>query len=159
MSDNKESTNVELLTGELLVREGYIPVGAIKKVLDIQREQEFISAAARAYKPFGQICVELKLLTSEDLQRFLKKHQKSILLGELLIKMNYIKDKQLEKALQEQEKAPERRLGEILVSLNAINEEQLAKAISIQLDIPEMLPVIELIDVSLLQNLEPQFVV
>ncbi|PIQ22988.1 hypothetical protein COW36_01750 [bacterium (Candidatus Blackallbacteria) CG17_big_fil_post_rev_8_21_14_2_50_48_46] len=153
MSDIKK----ELKLGELLVREGYIPIDAIQKVLEIQREYDFISN--REYKPFGQICVELKLLSSDELQAFLKKHRKSILLGELLMKMRALKAPHLEKALELQEKEPERRLGEILLSMNLISENQLIDAISIQLDIPKMLPALELMDVSLLRGLDPQFVV
>lgn len=151
------STEKELKLGELLVRDGYIPMDAIQKVLDIQREYDFISK--RAYKPFGQICVELKLFTSDELQAFLKKYRKSIKLGELLVKMRAIKPPQLEKALALQEKEPERRLGEILISQNFITEGQLVDAISLQLDIPKMLPALELIDTRLLRGLDPQFVV
>lgn len=147
----------EMKLGELLVKEGYIPIDAIQKVLEIQKEYGFISN--REYKPFGQICVDLKLLTSEELQAFLKKHRKSIKIGELLIKMRAIKAPHLEKALALQEKEPERRLGEILISQNLITESQLVDAISLQLDIPKMLPALELLDTSLLRGLDPQFVV
>lgn len=154
MSDSPQNG---LKLGELLVKEGYIPTDAVQKVLEIQKELAFIST--REYKPFGQICVGLKLLSTDELQSFLKKHRKSILLGELLIKMRAIKSPHLEKALEIQEKEPERRLGEILLSLNVLNENQLVDAISLQLDIPKMLPAVELMDVSLLRGLDPQFVV
>jgi type IV pilus assembly protein PilB len=143
--------------GELLVREGYLTLDAIKKVLELQKEQSYISKSARAYKPFGQICVELKLISAEELQRFLRKHNKRILLGELLINQKALKPAQLEQALQRQQQQPGRKLGQILLEQQLLNEHQLVEALSVQLDVPRIMPSLELLDLALLESLDPAF--
>ena len=134
--------------GELLVREGYLTLDALKKVLELQKEQGYISKSARAYKPFGQICVELKLISTEELQRFLRKHNKRILLGELLINQKILKPAQIEQALQRQQQQPGRKLGQILLEQQLLNEHQLVEALSVQLDVPRIMPSLELLDLS-----------
>lgn len=146
-----------LKLGELLVKEGYLTTDALNKVLALQKEQHYLSASKKAYKPLGQICVELKLITPEELQRFLRKYNKRIPLGELLVNMKLILPLQLEQALQTQRKMPGRKLGQILVEMQAITEHQLVEALSMQLDVPRMIPSLELIDRSLLEQLDPQF--
>ena len=100
MSDLKEGQSFRI--GELLVKEGYLTLDALNKVLDIQKEQKFISKSKKAYKPFGQICIELDLISQAELQRFLKKYNMRIFLGELLINMGLINRQQLDHALEQQ---------------------------------------------------------
>ncbi|PIQ27470.1 hypothetical protein COW36_13710 [bacterium (Candidatus Blackallbacteria) CG17_big_fil_post_rev_8_21_14_2_50_48_46] len=143
--------------GELLVKEGYLTTDALAKVLEIQKEQKFISQSGKTYKPFGQICVELKLISPEELQRFLRKYNKRILLGELLVNMKVVRPAHVEQAVQIQEKIKGKKLGQILLEMQALNENQLVDALSVQLDVPRIIPSLELIDLSLLEKLELQF--
>lgn len=157
MTEVEEGTTYKL--GEILVKEGWIPIDAVQRVLDIQRESNYISSSARKYQPFGQICVDLKLITREELRTILRKHQKSIRLGDLLIKMRLITAKDLEKALKRQESKPDMRLGEILLEHEALSEVELVEALSMQWDIPIILPALELIDVSLLDGMDLKYMV
>lgn len=157
MTEAEEQKEYKL--GEILVKEGWIPIDAVQRVLDIQRESNYISSSARKYQPFGQICVDLKLITREELRTILRKHKKSIRLGDLLIKMRLITEKDLEKALKVQESKPGMRLGEILLRQDALSEVELVEALSMQWDIPIILPALELIDISLLEGMDLKYMV
>lgn len=144
------SQSQTLKMGEILIREGYLTMDACQKVLQIQKEQGYISKSRKAYKPFGQICVELKLLSANELQRVLQKHQKRIRLGELLLNQGLIQERQLEKALERQGDTG-KKLGQLLLEAGAINQNQLMDALALQLDLPRMTPDLDLIDMQLLK--------
>ena len=144
------SQSQTLKMGEILIREGYLTMDACQKVLQIQKEQGYISKSRKSYKPFGQICVELKLLSADELQRVLQKHQKRIRLGELLLNQGLIQARQLEKALERQADTG-KKLGQLLLEAEAINTNQLMDALALQLDLPRMTPDLDLIDTQLLK--------
>lgn len=55
------------------------------------------------YKPLGQILLEQKILSYEQLDEALKTHwKKGVILGEVLKELGFIKEKELEQALQSQ---------------------------------------------------------
>lgn len=138
--------------GELLVKEGYLTHDALQKVIETQKLHK--QGGASAYKPFGQVCVELKLISAEELQRILRKHNKRILLGELLVNMRLVRPLQVQNALQQQSQEPKKKLGQILLALGHLNETQLVDALSIQLDVPRILPSLELIDIALIKKFD-----
>jgi type IV pilus assembly protein PilB len=140
--------------GELLVKEGYLTTDALQKVLTLQKQQE---AMTGEFKPFGQVCLELRLITREELQRFLKKYNKRIYLGELLITMGLITPKHVDLILFQQKQNP-RRFGELLVEQKIITEAQLTDALAIQLDVPRIIPSLQLMDTTLMQGLSEAFV-
>jgi len=119
-----------LKVGEILVREGYLTMDGLNKALQQQQEQNYLSKQKKAYKPFGQICVELNLISSEELQRTLRKHNKQIRLGELLLNQGLIQDKHIEWALDQQKKIKVR-FGAILIQGKIFNQNKLFDAISI----------------------------
>lgn len=135
--------------GDLLVREGLLTPDALQKALNHQKTLE-------NYKPLGRVCVELKLLSKIELQRFLRKHQKSIHLGEILLNMDIITQEQLELALSQQN-VTQLRFGELLVRHRVITESQLVEALSLQLDLPRIVPSPELVDKELLKALDENF--
>ncbi|PIQ24090.1 hypothetical protein COW36_03675 [bacterium (Candidatus Blackallbacteria) CG17_big_fil_post_rev_8_21_14_2_50_48_46] len=141
--------------GELLVREGYLTMDALNKVLALQKQQK--EALSGEYKPFGQICLELNLITREELQRFLKKYNKRIYLGELLVNMGLITPKHVDLILHQQ-KQNGKRFGELLVEQKIITESQLTDALSIQLDVPKIIPSLQLMDRSLMEGMSETFV-
>ncbi|MEZ0369148.1 MAG: GspE/PulE family protein [Candidatus Sericytochromatia bacterium] len=151
-----QSAVTTLKLGEILVREGYLTMDAVNKVLKIQQEKGFISESKKNYKPFGQICVELNLISSEELQRVLRKHNKRIQLGELLVNQGLIKPQHVDWAV-DQQRVRSQRLGEILISNGLINSSQLLDALSIQLDVPRMMPAMDLIDEKLMGMMPMKF--
>lgn len=148
-SAGKSSTTTALKLGDLLVREGLLTMDALHKALTVQKQAE-------EYKPLGQICVELKLITKQELQRFLSKYKKHIQIGELLVNMGLISESQAHKIL-EMQRVTSKRFGALLVQGGFISEAQLTNALSIQLDIPRMIPSLELMDVSLMEGLDEEF--
>ena len=50
-------------------------------------------------------------------------------LGENLINNGFIKDEQLQKALEEQKKSPGKKIGEILKEMGFVTEEQINKSL------------------------------
>lgn len=149
-----QSTKPNFKIGELLVKEGYLTMDALNKVLDMQRQQK--NSLSQEYKPFGQICIDLNLISREELQRFLKRYEKRIYIGELLMNMGLITPKHVEFALTQQAKDGQK-FGQILVTNNIITESQLTDALSMQLDVPRIIPSLELIDKTLLQGLPEEF--
>lgn len=135
--------------GDLLVKEGLLTPDALQKALKYQ-------ADAEGYKPLGRVCVDLKLLSKVDLQRFLRKHQKSIHLGDILLNMGLINQQQLNHVL-EQQKVTQLRFGDLLVRHHVISEAQLVEALSLQLDLPRIVPSPELVDRELLEALDESF--
>ncbi|MEZ0368476.1 MAG: ATPase, T2SS/T4P/T4SS family, partial [Candidatus Sericytochromatia bacterium] len=141
--------------GELLVREGVLSPALVAKIL---QRQEQNAATGRTHKLFGQICVEMQLVKSAQLQKFLAKYHKRILLGELLVCLDLLTPPQLQQTLAIQKKYPKHKFGAILVKLGALTETQLTDALSQQLDIPKILPTPEAGVSNLLGSLDPEFV-
>lgn len=141
--------------GELLIREGYLTMDAVNKVLATQKQQK--DTGGGDYKPFGQICIDLGLISRDELQRFLKKYNKRIYLGELLVNMGLITSKHVDLILGQQKNSG-KRFGELLVEQKIITDAQLTDALSVQLDIPRIIPSLELMDRSLLDGMSEVFV-
>lgn len=155
MSSAKQSSAQPFKLGELLVKEGYLTMDALQKVLNVQHDQKL--SPDGEYKPFGQICIDLGLISRDELQRFLKKYDKRIYLGELLVNMGLITQKHVELILRQQ-KDSGKRFGELLLEQKIITESQLVDALSIQLDVPRMIPSLELMDRSLMDGMSEMFV-
>ena len=115
------------LLGGLLVKERLINQVQLDRVLALQQERE--------PRPLlGQLLLDEKLLTPHELNAVLSKYDREHLLGDLLVETNVITFAQLETALaaQRQTNTP---LGETLIRLGLITERQLKHALSIQLRI------------------------
>ena len=138
-----------LKIGQLLLRETLITEHEFKKALLIQKNQKI-------YKPFGEICVEKKFLTKADFQRVLRKYDKQIKLGELLINLDLVEPDQLKDALRSQ-KARGGKVGEILVRQGSLTETSLVNVLSKQLDVPKIIPSIHQIDSKLLKGIGEEF--
>lgn len=150
MTDHEPLPTIKL--GQILLKEGYIQPPQLDKALAIFKSQQ----DQQAYKPFGQICLELNYLSAEELQRLLRKYKKRIRLGELLVNQGLIKQSQLNQALHKQKTNPQR-LGTLLLEAGLITSNQLMTALSLQLDIPRITPSTDLIDQSLLAVMPMDF--
>jgi len=135
--------------GEMMVREGLLTPDGLQKALRYQKELE-------QYKPLGKVCVELKLISKQELQRFLRKHHKTLHLGDILVNMGLISQQQLRHVL-EQQRISSNRFGTLLMQSGIITESQLVDALSIQLDLPRIVPSVELVDTALLKGFEELF--
>jgi len=139
----------KIKVGDLLVREGIITPDQLSRALSVQKRQ-------KAYRPIGEICVDMKFLSSVRLNKVLNKHGKRIRLGDLLVKIGLVAPEKLKKALVNQKKNGGK-LGDILTSMGAITETALINALTIQMGIPKIAPDFHLIDRSLLKGLNEEF--
>ncbi|MBF2052887.1 MAG: Flp pilus assembly complex ATPase component TadA [Candidatus Sericytochromatia bacterium] len=135
--------------GDLMVREGLLSPDGLERALQHQKKSD-------NYKPLGKVCVELKLISRQELQRFLRKHHQTMHLGDVLLNMGLISQKQLQHVL-EQQHISSNRFGTLLVQSGIITESQLVEALSIQLDLPRIMPAPELVDPALLKGLDEMF--
>ena len=139
----------KLRLGELLVQHEVITKQQLEQALVFQKRQLF-------YKPLGEICTELKFMTRVELRDFLAKHQKQILIGDLLVNMGIVNESQIAMALQTQAKSG-KRLGQILIERGFATPAALADALSLQLGIPKIAPNIRLVDEALLEGMNGSF--
>lgn len=146
-----QSTSLKL--GDMMVRDGLLTSDGLQKALAIQKQ----GAQSGHYKPLGQVCLDLRLITRQDLQRFLSRYHKHIQIGELLMNMGLINKDQVERIL-EMQRHQTGRFGTLLVRAGIITESQLTDALSMQLGIPRIVPLQELISPDLLEGLEESFV-
>ena len=108
------------------------------------------------YKPLGEICTELGFVSGFTLRDFLAKHQKQILLGDLLVNMGIVNESQVAAALETQRKSG-KRLGQILIDKGFATRPALADALSMQLGIPKIAPTVGLVDETLLEGMNSSF--
>jgi hypothetical protein len=136
--------------GEILAAEGLLTEGELETALREQR---------RTGRLLGQILVESGYVSSFTLARALTAQHGVELeptgstaspadapvevtfanwkaLGTLLVERGFVSDEQLESALFEQERRPERRLGEILVERGYLTGSALARALAQQHGVP-----------------------
>jgi type II secretory ATPase GspE/PulE/Tfp pilus assembly ATPase PilB-like protein len=92
---------------ELLVREGYLTDAQVEHILTVQKTRH-------PAPPFGELCIELGLISPSVLGKILSKHHVRIPLGELLIHLGLVTPEQVQTALSLQKKH-KKRLGSILV--------------------------------------------
>ena len=88
--------------------------------------------------------------------RFSSKHQKQILLGDLLVNMGIVNESQVTAALETQRKSG-KRLGQILIDKGFATRPALADALSMQLGIPKIAPTVGLVDETLLEGINSSF--
>lgn len=93
--------------GELLVREGHLTDSQVKHVLAVQQ-------ARHPIPPFGELCIELGLISPPVLGKILSKHHVRIPFGEMLIHLGLVTPEQVQTALSLQKKT-KKRLGSLLV--------------------------------------------
>lgn len=141
--------NKKLKLGELLLNEGIITPEQLERALAVQKRQ-------KAYKPLGEICVELQFLSNAQLNRTLNKYQKRIRTGDLLVNLGLISQDQLQIALAKQ-KSTRGKLGKILIEMGFITENSLIHTLTIQLGVPKITPDLHFIDDRLFEGISEEF--
>jgi|GEM_PF-302131 type IV pilus assembly protein PilB len=130
---NGTSLNPIQKTGELLIGEGLVRREDVGTALNIQVQEA--QAEKRTGRTIGGILCDLDLVSPIDLSRVLRKYQKQLRLGEIMLREGVIDSGQLEEALYDQQLHMEP-LGHILIRKNRIRMDQLYSALSVQYNIP-----------------------
>jgi type IV pilus assembly protein PilB len=149
---SKESTKANPRTaklGELLIKEGLITSEQLEEAVAVQKKQQI-------YMPLGEICVDLKFITRDQLRKTLGTHQNRIALGELLTNLGLVTSEQVREALKEQ-KVSRKKIGQILVEKGYLTDNALISALNMQLGVPKITPHPSLIDKSLLKGVNETF--
>ena len=147
--ESPKATQRTAKLGELLVKEGLITAEQLEEAVAVQKKQQI-------YMPLGEICVDLKFITRDQLRKTLGTHQKRIALGELLTNLGLVTPEQVREALQEQ-KVTRKKIGQILVEKGFLTDNALISALNMQLGVPKITPHPSLIDKSLLKGVNETF--
>ncbi|MGH7769511.1 MAG: hypothetical protein ACREQP_18855, partial [Candidatus Binatia bacterium] len=81
--ESPQANQSKAMIGELLVKDGLITQEQLEEAVAVQKKQQ-------VYMPLGEICVDLKFISREQLKKTLGTHQKRIALGELLINLGLV---------------------------------------------------------------------
>lgn len=135
--------------GELLVQQELITEDQLAQALAFQKRHI-------AYKPLGEVCVELGFISRTTLREVLVKYYKQIRLGDLLVNMGVVSQSQVVEALHAQRESG-KKLGQVLIEKGFVTRLALADALSVQLGIPKITPSKSSVDEGLLKGMNPSF--
>jgi type IV pilus assembly protein PilB len=125
MAREAEALDADLYLGEVLLREELVTRDEIDDAFATQRQGP--------YRPLGTILSERGLISERQLKHLLGQRPQ-YRIGELLVRSQAITPRQLEHAL-EQQKYLKMPLGQVLLKLNYLTDEQIRRALSAQLNI------------------------
>lgn len=115
--------------GELLVRDGKVDNGQLKRGLDEQRN------ATRT--PIGQILIQHKKLNTAQLEEATAlQKRKGTRIGEVLIEAGLATAEDIERALSEQRRRGGKRIGQILVEMKLVSEVDLSMTLAKKFQLP-----------------------
>jgi type IV pilus assembly protein PilB len=136
----------------LLLRSGVLTEAQFTR---IRRVQEKIPG-----RTFLSIASELGYATEEQARKALRENRLSVGVGALLVELGYIKQAELEAALEVQQRATTRRkLGDILIEQRFIDEQRFIEVLAMQLGFPLLTPDYASLDRDLMQKVNPQWCV
>lgn len=135
---------------QVILDETDIPLSSIEKAIKIQQK-------LGNNKILSEILTELGLLNEDEERRLLRKHGRQFRVGELACELGYITLDQLREAEQAMAGSKGMRMGELLIKLNFMDERQLAQALSEQLGLPLMHIDIDMVDRSILKRFSTSF--
>jgi type IV pilus assembly protein PilB len=109
-------------------------------------------------RSFLSIIRDLGYATDDQAKKVLHENRLNVSLGSLLVELGYLKQADLDTALEAQKASPQRkRLGEILVEHRFIDEQRLIEVLSIQLGFPQVAPDYGTIDRDLMHKVNPKW--
>lgn len=135
---------------QVLLDETEISVKAVKKAIKIQKK-------LGNNKMLSDVLIELGLISDNEERRLLRKHGRQFRIGELACELGYITLEQLVEAEQAMGTSPGIRMGELLIKLGCMDERQLAQALSEQLSLPLMHIDVDMVDRALLKRFSSSF--
>ena len=125
MTREAEALDADLYLGEVLLREELVTQDELDEAFAAQRQGP--------YQPLGTVLIDRGLITERQLKHLLGQRPQ-YRIGELLVRSQVITPRQLEHAL-EQQKHLKMPLGQVLLKLNYLTDEQIRRALSVQLNI------------------------
>jgi len=124
---------------ELLMQSSQVPLSEIRKAIRIQKKlgnKRVLSA----------ILVELGIISEDEQRRLIRRQGRAFRMGDLVCELGYIELSDLHRAEEAMGRMQGKRMGEILIELDLINDRQVAQALSEQLGLPLMHVDLDMID-------------
>ena len=91
--DHQTQSSIRL--GEILIKEGLVTQNQLREAAKFQR-------SAQEYKPIGQVLVEMKAITHNQLDLVLERFDKRTNLGDILLRTGIITQKDIDIAVTHQ---------------------------------------------------------
>jgi type IV pilus assembly protein PilB len=136
---------------ELLLREKIID----DKQIDYARR---VLSKIDTPRPMLEILKELNYIDDDQIKDTVRKSQVPMCIGNLLVELGYISDKDLQRALKVQrEDVNHRKLGEILLDYRLVDEHALIEALSLQMGFPQLDPEFSEIDPQLFSRVNARW--
>ncbi|MES0371647.1 MAG: GspE/PulE family protein, partial [Mariprofundaceae bacterium] len=135
---------------QILLNETDIPLSYIVKAIKIQQK-------LGNNKILSAILIELGLISEGEERRLIRKHGREFRFGELACELGYITLDQLRQAEIAIPANPGLRMGELIIKLGFMDERQLAQALSEQLSLPLMHIDIDMIDRTVITKFSRSF--
>jgi len=149
VKSNSKPTNAENKSDFGKIIALLIEVGLLTKT-QVQYASR-VQSKLRTEKPLLEIIKELNYLTDGQLRKALRENPLSIHIGDFLVELGLITNRDLDLVLQLQKKeTPMRKLGEVMVAHNLIEERKLIAELSLLLGFPFVEPDVSEIDPNLL---------
>jgi type IV pilus assembly protein PilB len=125
VSPHADSLDADAHLGEVLLREEIVTEEELNEAFELQKQAP--------YQPLAKLLIDRGLVTDRQVKHLLGQRPQ-YRIGELLVRSQTITPRQLEHALEQQKhlKLP---LGQVLVKLNYLTDEQIRRALSVQLNI------------------------
>jgi len=114
---------------QLLLNDNIISLTELKKAIRIQEK-------IGQQKLLSSIMIEIGQIDDDEHRRLIRKHGRDFRIGELVCELGYISLHDLDTAEKAMNRMQGKRMGEILIELEFINDRQLAQALSEQLNMP-----------------------
>jgi len=134
---------------QLLVQTGHVTPDQLRHAMRVQARLE-------TPRPLVQTLQELGAVSRETLHEVVRAHRSTMRLGDVLVELGHLRAPDLERALAEQAKSPERRkLGEILVETQLISEQKLTETLADLLGFDYVVPAIKDIPAELIPKIAP----
>lgn len=149
MADVNLEEVLEMLKGQpgehfarLLLNDDVVPPSSVRKAVRIQQR-------LGNNKLLSAVMVEIGLTTEDEHRRLIRRHGRKFRIGELVCELGYISLDQLHEAETVMMASKGKRIGQILLELEMINDRQLAQALSEQLSLPMIYLDLDMIDQNL----------
>jgi len=133
-----------------LLNDSIISLSQLKKSVRIQ-------AKIAQHKLLSSIMMETGQIDEDEHRRLIRKYGRQFRIGELVCELGYISLQDLEEAEQAMNRMQGKRMGEILIELEFINDRQLAQALSEQLNMPLIHIDIDMVNQSLAKQFSLKF--
>jgi len=135
---------------QILLNDTNLALSEVKKAMRIQEK-------LGNTKLLSSIMIEVGLISEDEHRRLIRRHGRKFRFGELVCELGYISLDSLGKAEFAMGSMRGKRMGEIMIELDMINDRQLAQALSEQLNLSLQHLELEMIDKKVLKRFSLRF--